>query len=80
MFGNPKTACGIGSVYTVVTRCCNEMRAKTAVHVLLLSKITFFFSKQLQILRLLMQSELLVFVNSLFFAFNGLNQDAFLQC
>lgn len=42
MFENLKTACGIGSVYTVVTRCCNEMRARTAVCVLLVSKITFF--------------------------------------
>lgn len=37
------TVCGLCSVYTVVTRCCNEMGAKTAVRVLLCSKITFFF-------------------------------------
>lgn len=36
------TVCGLCSVYTVVTRCCNEMGAKTAVRVLLCSKITFF--------------------------------------
>lgn len=63
------TVCGLCSVYTVVTRCCNEMGAKTAVRVLLCSKITFFFYTQLQILRLLLQSKLLVFVNSVFLLF-----------
>lgn len=42
MSENLKTACGLGSVYTVVTTCCNGMGAKTAVRVLLGSKITFF--------------------------------------
>lgn len=68
MSGNLKTACGLGSVYTVVTTCCNGMGAKTAVRVLLGSKITFFFT-QLQILKLLLQSKLLVFVNSVFLPF-----------
>lgn len=38
MSENLKSVCGLGSVYTVVTRCCNKMGAKTAVRVLLCSK------------------------------------------
>lgn len=44
MSRNLKTVCGLGSVYTVVTRCCNDMGAKTAVHVLLCSENHFFYT------------------------------------
>jgi len=69
MSGKLKTACGLGSVYTVVTGSCNEMGAETAVRVLLCPEITVFFFTQLHILRLLLQSKLLIFVNSVYLLF-----------